>query len=159
MLTRLELYCPDGKEDLWNKGKLRSRIMVIKHFSFTSLKVVFFPRVYKDINDEVLCMFWMRGKASRMDPSTFRKWKPFLLITYPPPSTVHFSREYFLGRERTMNAFKCHTTCLLQHLIMLVSNGRGDSFCPWSCIIKAPMLSKIQTLSLIDRRVEWNVEI
>lgn len=31
--------------------------MVIKHFSFTSLKVVFFPRVYKDINDEVLSMF------------------------------------------------------------------------------------------------------
>lgn len=133
--------------------------MVIKHFSLTIVTVVFFPRVYKGISDEVLSMFWMRGKASRVDPSTFRKWKPFLLITYPPPSTLHFSREYFLGRERTMNAFKCHPTCLFQHLIMLLSNGRGYSFCLWSGIIKTTMLSKVRTLSLIDLRVEWNVEI
>lgn len=133
--------------------------MVIKQFSFTSLTVVFFPRVYRDINDEVLSIFWMRGMASKMDPNTCRKWKPFLLITYPPPSTLHFSRECFLGRERTMNAFKCHTTCLLQHLIVLVSNGQGHSFCLWSCITKATVLNKVQILSLIDLRVEWNVEI
>lgn len=54
-----------------------------------------------------------------------------------------------------MNAFKCHTTCLLQPLlIILVSSGQGDSFCLCSCVINASMLSKIQTLSLIDLGLE-----
>lgn len=96
----------------------------------------------------------MRGMASKRDPNTLRKWKPFLLVTYPHLQLCIFRENIFFGRESAINAFKCHTTCLLQHLIILVSNGRGDSFCLWSCIIKATMLSKVQTLSLIDLRVE-----
>lgn len=129
--------------------------MVAKHFSFTSLKVVFFPRAYECVNHEGLRMFCMRGMARKIDPHTLRKWKPFLLITYPPPSTLHFSKDYFFGRKKIMNACKCHTTCLLQpHLIILVSNGERDSFCLCSGFINASMLVRVQALSLIDLGVE-----
>lgn len=70
---------------------------MIKHFSFTCLEVVFFPRLSKCFNHEGLSMFYIRGVASKIHPDSFRKWKSFLLITYLPPSTLHFGEKIIFG--------------------------------------------------------------
>lgn len=79
------------------------------------------------------------------------------------PTTFNFAffeRFFFFGRETTMNTFKCHATCLLQHnLTILVSHRDSDSFWLCSFIINASMLIRIQTFSLVDWRVEQSVEI
>lgn len=134
---------------------------MIKHFSFTCLEVVFFPRLSKGFNHEGLSMFYIRGVASKIHPDSFRKWKSFLLITYLPPSTLHFGEKIiFAGGKRTINAFTCYTTCLIQHhFTILVANGKGDSFWLCSCIINASALIWVQTLRLIDLGVEQSVVI
>lgn len=86
------------------------------------------------------------------------------IFSYYLPTTFKFAffeRIFFsFGRETTMNAFKCHATCRLQHnLTILVSDGDRDSFWRCSFIINASVLIRIPTFSLVDWRVEQSVEI